>query len=190
MFFFVFQYEFRKLYPWATEKRKKYLFNNVFIGVRCDKKKNWYLILGFSNQISAKLITVLSLWYGNTSNTKQIKTSLISWINYFATTGRDIFNFFHSTEELPQDMQSIAYSILFGKVSPIHIESVISSWKNKACHISSYPAKTLKCVRHIVSPILSRLVNKSLNLGVFPNSLKTDSVIHLLKNGTTTSLTN
>ena len=61
---------------------------------------------------------------------------------------------------------------------------------NKACHISSYPAEALKCLRQIISSILSHLVNKSQNFSVFPNSLKTARVIPLFKSGTTTSLTN
>ena len=107
----------------------------------------------------------------------------------FVRIGRDISNSIHSTDEMPRNIQSILNSTLFRRVSPKHIESIISKLNDKSCHISSYPTKAFKCVRHIISPVLSRLVNKSLKLGSFPNSLKTARVIPLFKFGTTTSLT-
>ena len=41
-----------------------------------------------------------------------------------------------------------------------------------------------------MSPILSQFLNKSMNFGIFPNSLKTARVIPLFKSGATTNLTN
>ena len=80
---------------------------------------------------------------------------------------------------MPRNIQSIANSILFREVSTNHIESITSSSKNKTSHISSYPTKALKYASHVIPPTLSRLVNKSLSLGVFPNSLKTARVMYL-----------
>ena len=94
-----------------------------------------------------------------------------------------------STDKLPQNVQSISNSILFREVSPSHIENIISSLKKKTCHIMSYPAEVLKFLRHIISPALSLLVKKLLNLGICLNSVKTARVIPLFKSGATTNLT-
>ena len=68
--------------------------------------------------------------------------------NFFASIGRSVSKFFRSADEMTQNIPSITNSILFREVSPCHIERIISSLNTKTCHISSYPAKGLKCIQH------------------------------------------
>ena len=68
--------------------------------------------------------------------------------------------------------------------------------KQKTCtfsiYILLYPGRALKCtcIRHNISPTLCQLVNKTMNLGILPNSLETARVMPLFKSGATNNLTN
>ena len=95
-------------------------------------------------------------------------------ISLFASIRGDSCKSFHSKDELPQNIQKIPSSNPFREVDSSHVETMIPSLKNKACHLFSYQAEALQCMRHIISPIFSLLVNSSLNLVYFqtPSKLK------------------
>ena len=165
-------------------------FKTLFTSVKNYIKKTWNLINGFLKPNHCRKNNSIKSLISNGIEYRENQDISDKLNNFFASIGRDISDSFQSTDELPQDFQSISNSIIFREVTPSHIESIISNLKNKACHISSYPARALKCIRHIISPILSQFVNKSMNFGIFPNSLKTARVIPLFKSGATTNLTN
>ena len=57
------------------------------------------------------------------------------------------------------------------------------SFKAKKCDISTYPIEALKIIKCLTSPLLAKIVNNSLNSGVFPQILKTGRVVPIFKSG-------
>ena len=64
------------------------------------------------------------------------------------------------------------------------------SLKNKSCGIHGLPIKILKCTHDIFSPVLSRIINNSFSLGIFPDVLKVAKVTPIKKPGNSTSISN
>ena len=72
---------------------------------------------------------------------------------------------------------------MFSYVLPTEVEKVIHSLKNKPCNIRCLPISALTSVAHIVAPILTVLFNKSISLGIFPDSMIVTRVVPLHKGG-------
>ena len=61
--------------------------------------------------------------------------------------------------------------------------AIIDNMQNKSAPINTYSARIIKAVKHIISPVLSHIINKSLQQGHFPSCLKLARVIPLHKGG-------
>ena len=81
-------------------------------------------------------------------------------------------------------------SFFFATVAYKDVENYILSLKNKSSDITTVPAKVLKFVRIIISPVLSEIINDSFSQGIFPDSLKIAKVIPLFKDGLKSQLSN
>ena len=66
-------------------------------------------------------------------------------------------------------------------MSPLDVYKVIMSLKNKPCDVHLIPVKAYKYVAHIIPPILSVLINKSVFDSVFLESLKLARVVPIFK---------
>ena len=100
---------------------------------------------------------------------------------HFSTMGSKISRSFNITEHFIPSSTSSSQSFFFGPVTPTGISLIIDKLKNKSCNINCYPAKVLKFVKTIISPILAHLVNRSLCEGVYPKRFKKARVIPLYK---------
>ena len=57
------------------------------------------------------------------------------------------------------------------------------SFKSKKLKISTYPTEPLIIIRRLISPLLAKIINRSLNSGVVPQILKTRRVVPIFKSG-------
>ena len=60
---------------------------------------------------------------------------------------------------------------------------MIKSFKNKSSSINEIPPSVFKHVSNIISPIISNLINGSVNQCIFPKCLKTARVVPIHKSG-------
>ena len=77
----------------------------------------------------------------------------------------------------------IQNSLFFRNVQPNDITAIIDNMQNKSAPINTYSVRIIKAIKHIISSILSHVINKSLQQGYFPSSLKLARVIPLHKGG-------
>ena len=108
-----------------------------------------------------------------------------SFNDYFVNVGQNISQL---TNCLPDDHKQYLHgnytnSFFFSPVSPNEIDKLIYSLKNKQSQLNCIPAKVLKFVSHIISPLLSVIINNSISQGVFPDSLKIARVVVIFKDG-------
>ena len=105
---------------------------------------------------------------------------------FFSTIGTNISLTFPDMNDQYQDylsQNSISNSFFFSPIHSHDISIIIKSLKNKTCHHSLYPVSVIKYLDSIISPILSKIINKSFCTSSFPNFLKKARVIPLHKGG-------
>ena len=94
--------------------------------------------------------------------------------SYFSYVGEIISDSFTNDNLLQNStIQNLPVnSLFFSYVNNEEVKNIISSLKNKSSYISAYPAKIIKFLEPLITPVLTNIVNKSLISGKFPNSLK------------------
>ena len=170
---------------------KKDFFSNIFNNLKKDIKKTWNCI----NKLlkpgkSLKKQSIKSILFNGVMHTdpQSIANSLNT---HFASVGATIANSFpRSTENYQITIPRVENSMFFKQTTPSEVCSAIQSLKNKSSHVSTYPAKVLKYVSEIISPILSIIINMSLSSGEFPDILKLARVVPIHKGGDETDLNN
>lgn len=112
---------------------------------------------------------------------------------YFSNLGRNLSKNIPDTnidinEYLLGDFQN---SCFFNPTTPEEISKIIMTLKNKAsCGFDEINIKVVKAAAPFISSILSDLINKSIESGEIPNSLKIAKVIPLYKSGDKDLITN
>ena len=164
-------------------RAKKNYYKNEFEKFKSDMFKTWSTINKALNpQSSRSVITKMRV----DGNIVENKDSIANGFNeYFSTIGSNIANSidnqFHDHREYLTG--SYTDSMFFGPTTPQQIYSIIHKLKNKKCNIFNIPVRLLKSISDILSPVLCKLINKSILLGTFPNCLKIANVIPIPKEG-------
>ena len=115
--------------------------------------------------------------------------------NHFSTVGKKI------DESMPNPFDpndiitynsaiSPSNSFFFSPISPYDVKKVIDAMDNKSSHIDTYSIKIIKHLSSNISPILSKLINKSFELGQFPQFCKVARVVPIYKTGDSTDVNN
>ena len=74
---------------------------------------------------------------------------------------------------------------------PEEISKIISSLNiKKAVGPDEISSKILHILKSVISPVLSNIINKSMQLGIFPDKLKIAKIIPLHKGGKTDEINN
>ena len=76
----------------------------------------------------------------------------------------------------------LANSLVFGQVTDAELNVLIRNMRNESCLTSTYSIKALNYVSDLITPVLSDIINASLNRGIFPDSLKVERDVPLPKN--------
>ena len=82
-------------------------------------------------------------------------------------------------------------SFYFNLITPTEVKlEILALPIHKAHGLYSCPSQILKCASDIISHVLCRLFNLSIELGVYPSKLKISKIIPIFKNDDRTDATN
>ena len=163
-------------------KHKESYFQNLFARNISNIRETWKNIkLLCNNNSNKKIESILH------NNVKYSSDSDIAEIfnNFFVNIARDIENSLPTTTNSP-------YSYLnrdnFPEIDIVpvtfdEISSIISSLKNKKTDNAHISVCIFKSFRHHFIPTLCKIINMSLDQGIFPDSLKHATVIPIYKKG-------
>ena len=123
-------------------------------------------------------MTINSLKQPHSGITTNIKSRIPSFLNeHFTSIGPDLANKLppfekHFTEYLDKGKSPIT-SFFFTPISPKEIKwEILSMPQNKSYSFYSFPVSILKYANEILSEFLTKIFNKSIELGAFPSKLK------------------
>ena len=74
-------------------------------------------------------------------------------------------------------------SFSFSYITEAEVINTIKELKNKKCDTATIPNQIYKMISELISRPLTFLLNSSINLGIFPDILKTSSVVPIFKKG-------
>ena len=169
---------------------KKIYFHNLLYQSKNNMRKVWNILNGIMKpKQNANDRNIKSLLING--ETFDDNTTICNVLNdHFSTIGSKISDEFITTPHRIISLNQIQNSLFFRNVLPSDVSSIITSLKNKTAPIHTYPVKILKELKTIISPILSDIINKSLQQGYFPTKLKLARVIPLHKGGAVTDINN
>ena len=111
--------------------------------------------------------------------------------NYYVNVGRNIADSFTDVADYRNYLRGYyPDSFILLPVTDQDVIDVINSLKNKRCDTSMLPARVLKSISQIISPILKALVNLSFSTGIFSDYFKIARVVPLFKGGDKTAVGN
>ena len=91
----------------------------------------------------------------------------------------------------PTQMKCPLSSFFFGETDPEEINQLISELNEKsAVRKNDIEIKYYKIAKSVISPIISKMINKCISQGSFPNCLKIAQVIPVYKKGSKTNCSN
>ena len=173
------------------ERRKAY-FANQFECVKGDIKRTWSLI---NNVIKPNVVkkrgNIKELRIGDdiVCDSKRIANEIN---NFFSTIGSSIANSlpppnFDYRHYLRGDYVN---SFFLPLTTTDDVLSYINSLKKKKCSVNCLPSIVLERISYIVAPVLSHLINLSIDRGIFPDCLKLARVVPLFKGGDSANVSN
>ena len=117
------------------------------------------------------------------SNTTTYMKSRIPNINL--PTPNELFTEFLDKNKSP------ATSFFFSPISPNEVNlEILSMSNNKSYGFYSFPVSILKHASVVISDVLAKIFNKSIDLGTFPSKLKMAKVIPIFKSDDNTDPNN
>ena len=160
---------------------KKQYFSNLLYTIKKDMKKTWRIfnnLIKPGKQNKNNIIESLLINGCEVTDNTQISNA---FNDHFSTVGRNISQSFERNQHAVSSPPNVPNSFFFRAISDDDVIKIIINLKNKSCNIDTYPAKVLKHLSYIISPILADIINKSLSRGYFPKILKIARVIPLHK---------
>jgi len=86
--------------------------------------------------------------------------------------------------------ERVSSSFFINPVAVSEVKSIVDGLKSKSCNLYSVPTFILKYFSNILSPIICKLFNLSVQTGIFPNNLKIAKVTPIFKSGDCTLASN
>ena len=111
---------------------------------------------------------------------------------FFSTVGSTMASQIQSPKMTPpKQMKCPLSSFFFGETDPEEINQLISELNEKtAVRKNDIEIKYYKIAKSVISPIISKMINKCISQGSFPNCLKIAQVIPVYKKGSKTNCSN
>ena len=81
-------------------------------------------------------------------------------------------------------------SFVYFSCTDVEVTNIIRSLKNKKGSLEEIPVSILKMIADLISPVLSKLFNQSVDSGTFPELLKLAKIIPIYKTGPKTDINN
>ena len=187
---------FRNFVNSQIRHSKREYFETLFEKYKKDVKMTWNTI----NTIlkpnkNSKYKSIKKILYKNQTLTENIDIAN-AFNDFFCNIGKEITKKYSSKNFNSSDHMKYFNDVnfinsFFFKPSNAHdISSIISNLKNKKTHFNVLPVSALKFVSEIISPIISNILNKSLETSNFPDILKNARVTPIFKSGKITDINN
>ena len=180
---------FRNYVTNCLRNAKKQYYNNLFLSIKNNIKKTWQTINNTLKPFRSRNSNLIEkIVYNNVETRGSEVSEAFNW--HFASVGERINRSFQSTGARCMLQSSTPNSIFISDVSTDEIINIVTSMKDKPCHISALPIKILKSIINIIAPFIAKILNISLKYGIFPDSLKIARVVPIYKSGDPTDLNN
>mgnify|MGYP001950330936 CR=1 FL=1 len=173
--------------------KKKY-FEKKFNDVKSDIKETWKII---NNVLKPKMnrqkksINKIIINNETYENPKDISNK---FNNYFTNIGKTVADSVesHDFNDHKNYLNHLNQqnSFFFRPILPTEISTIIKSLKNKSNNINKTPMKLFKVISNLISVPLANIINKSLETGNFPDSLKLARVTPIHKEDQKTDINN
>ena len=183
---------YRNLLNRVQYKAKICYYRQLFDSSKNNSAHTWRLINEIINHKNTEPKLPNSVTYHNTSITNLDDICNIL-NNYFVNIGTTLANSIPDYTNLTSTFlcNRSSNSIFLKDTDPEEILQIISSLNpKKAVGYDGISSKILQTLGYVISPILSNIFNKSMQLGIFPDKLKIAKVIPLHKGGKTDVINN
>ena len=169
---------------------KKNYFHNLLEQARNNMRKIWNILNGLIRpDYNSKKRKINSLIVdGETIDNNNDISNVLN--QHFSTIGSTISEEFENVNHSIISLNQIQNSLFFRNVLPSDITSIIDNMENKPSPIHNYSVRIMKEIKDLIAPILSHIINKSLQQGYFPTKLKLARVIPLHKGGSSENVNN
>lgn len=184
---------YRNLLANVIKRAKNYYNKNLFVQNQNNPKKTWSIIKNLMGKKNSKRIKSIVVNNQTITNDKDIANAMN---DFFATVATEL------DSKLPIPNQNtppvnanelnnnINESLFLTPVTIDECISIINKLKNTKNDIDCIPIFLLKKVKHLIAEPLCRLINSSLEYGIFPQSLKEACITPIFKEGDPTIITN
>ena len=186
---------FRNYVNSQIRNAKKDYYKKLFDKFQKDTKATWKTInniLKPNHTTKSKLIK--KIMYNNENLTENLDIAN-AFNDFFCNIGKEI------TKNITIENNNIDHVTYLNEINVVNsfffkpsntrdIMSIISSLKNKKSHLNVIPTSVLKFLSNILSPILSHIINKSIEKSQFPDILKNARVTPIYKAGEKSNISN
>ena len=167
--------------------KKKY-YEELFLSMKNNIRKTWKVINSIiSNKTNSDKVSIQSLVIDGVTLTSNEDIAM-AFNSHFSSVGKKI------DESLPHSDENLSFldymsfstptnSFFLSPILPHEVASVIEKMDNKSTHIDTYSIKVVKYLTSIISPVLCKIINKSFEVGYFPQFCKVAKVLPLYKSG-------
>ena len=176
--------KYRNLLTRLQDKAKTNYYMHSFNVNKNDSTNTWKLINEIINQKSTSKFPSNIRHYNTSISCQKSICDILN--NHFVNVGPNLANSIPSYANSYSDYlcNRISNSIFLDNTDPEEISKIISSLNiKKAVGPDGISSKILHILKSVISPLLSNIINKSMQLGIFPDKLKIAKIIPLHKGG-------
>ena len=179
-----------------TRINKKQYYSQFFSNNLKNMQKTWEGINTLLNRKKKISMKINCLKQPNSNTTTNIKSRIPNIMNeHFTGIGPTLANNLPTPKKLVTEFvdknKSPATSFFFCPISPNEVKlEILSMSNNKSYGFYSCPVSILKHASDIISDVLTKIFNKSIDLGTFPSKLKMAKVIPIFKSDDNTDPNN
>ena len=185
---------YRNFVTSEIRKAKKTFFENKFKNFKRDIKQTWSIINSILKPHKTKTEPIIKPFFHNNVFLDEDSEIATIFNDHFSTVGSRISESISvQSENDPLSFMSsvnISNSFFLRPVSVFDVSLIINSLKNKSCPMNTFPAKVIKIINPLVSPILTKILNDSINKAEFPEFMKTARVLPVFKGGDSNNVSN
>ena len=158
-------------------------------------KKTWEGINNLINRKSKNRRVISAVKRPNNNGISKNPAEISNIFNqHFASVGQKLASSLpQSSRDFRDYLTTPTYSgsFYFDPVTPAQVETEINLIpNNKASGLYSFPLRIMKCAKSIISGPLAKLMNWSIETGIYPSKLKYAKIIPVYKSGEEDNPTN
>ena len=173
--------DFRNILNKQINEAREKFYENEFKNNEKNVKKTWSVI----NRVLKPKNKIPKISISEKSTGEKINDSNVpnSFIDYFTTIAEKL------TSQMPNVSSNVSmylrnrvqHSLFFAPCEPEEILKTISNLKSNGKGLYVISTSVLESCGHIISPILSHIINLCLNDGYFPEELKLGCITPIFK---------